>query len=122
MPPKKIRPLQVPDAVGSEGWLEFVAFADHVNAIQRETEGERALRRSPEQVLLAQQHQTYLEKPVWVARDAARARQHDTMQVAAGRTRALRRRGPPGVGATGSACSSRSPTCADSSRRDPARG
>ncbi|MEO5745376.1 MAG: GNAT family N-acetyltransferase [Terracoccus sp.] len=69
MPPVEIGRLRVPDAVGSDGWPEFVAFAEQVNAIQREVEGEHALRRSPEQALVAQQHQAYLEKPVWVARD-----------------------------------------------------
>ena len=55
--------------MGSYGWPEFVAFADHVNAVQREVEGAHALTRSPAQVLLAQQHQDYLEKPVWLALD-----------------------------------------------------
>lgn len=55
--------------MGSDGWPEFVAFAEHVNAVQREVEGAHALTRSPAQVLLAQQHQDHLEKPVWLALD-----------------------------------------------------
>ena len=67
--PVPVSRLRLPDAVGSPGWSTVVALAAHLDGIQREVEGEHAIVRTPEQLLVGLRAEEYLAKPVWLAHD-----------------------------------------------------